>query len=182
MKKLRIKNTDLDKYYSFYLKALQAIALEDWTGGLIVDADSTQWQEINNQVLSSYQAKRTTTYEYGPGTELESMLLEAGISKHSACACEERKRRMNHLGPMGCLKNLQGLVAELKQAFPELNTEEKIRAVGYFVSEWLFTVKGILECCVARAQAKECGVEGCRNLNPCELHSIPEKRDMLSGV
>jgi hypothetical protein len=97
----------------------------------------------------------------GPGTELEAMFAELGVTGTAGCGCKSIARQMDRWGPAGCRANAGVVVARLRENWAALRLAEKLgvalRAVTSglaFVVDPRDPAPGLLAEAIRRAEAK----------------------------
>jgi hypothetical protein len=97
----------------------------------------------------------------GPGTELEGMFAELGVTGTAGCGCKSVARQMDRWGPAGCRANAGVVVARLRENWAALRLAEKLgvalRAVTSglaFVVDPRDPAPGLLAEAIRRAEAK----------------------------
>lgn len=75
--------------------------------------------------------------DFGPGTELQSLLLSIGIDKKSDCGCNAQMAKMNYWGVEGCTKHFNEIVGFLKDGIVHFGWADRMKAAA------LATIKGL---------------------------------------
>lgn len=70
----------------------------------------------------------------GPGTELQRLLKQLGLSEFTGCGCESKARQMNRWGVDGCREYFDEIRGWLSEAAEKASWADKIRAAGKAVA------------------------------------------------
>jgi hypothetical protein len=98
-------------------------------------AENPRWKRVWEEpkqfgfsILSCEPGVRSI--DYGPGTEMSSMLHTVGINPRSGCDCHAKALQMDKWGVDGCRENRELIVGWIREGAPRWSWSEKLRAVA----------------------------------------------------